>query len=159
MSSTVDAGDMDCECHESLNPQKSTHQHRSRSPTHRKRPRDRHMESKGRYYSWRHYYLDVMGARNISPAKRPRESEAGNADPKPREKRYRIQRIDDEKLRGRLLGCETRVEQWEKVFGHQTRILQQIVEESRQLQRSRSSWNFSQTSHYRCNCSKNGNTE
>jgi hypothetical protein len=169
VSSTIeDADNMDCGCQEPPIPQETTYQPRSRSPTYReagygshyrKKSRGRNMERKERYHSWRHYHIDMMGTKNILPAKRAQGPGASNADPKLREKRYRIQRIDDEELRSRLLDCEARIEQWERAFEHQTRILQQTIEESRQLQRSRTFWDFSQMPHYGCDCAKNGNTE
>ncbi|KAJ5218664.1 uncharacterized protein N7498_000763 [Penicillium cinerascens] len=163
-----DEGSMDCECEEPQTAQENTYQQRSRSPTHRnggygfhyrKKSRGLNMERKERYNSWRHYHIDMMGAKNILPAKRARGSGAGNVDPKVWEKRYRFHRMDGEELRSRLLDCEARIEQWERAFEHQTRTLKQIIEESRQLQRSRSFWDFSRIPHYGFECPKGGNTE
>lgn len=169
VSSTIeDEGNMDCECDEPRTAQENSHQQRSRSPTHRntgysshyrKKSRGRNTERKERYHSWRHYYMGMMGAKNTLPAKRAWGPGVGNVDPKVWEKRYRIQRMDDEELRSRLLDCEARIEQWERAFEHQTRTLQQIIEESRQLQRSRSFWDFSQIPRYGCDYPKDGNTE
>lgn len=99
----------------------------------------------------------MMTPKNTLPAKRARVPGAGDADPKLGEKRYRIQRIDDDELRSRLLGCEARIEQWERAFEHQTRVLHQTLEESRQLQRCRSFWDFSSMRHCGCDCPKKGN--
>ncbi|KAJ5310170.1 SNF7 family protein [Penicillium atrosanguineum] len=169
-SSTIEgSGNMDCDYADRLTPQETTYQSRSRSPTHRdanhgshyrKKSRGRHMERKERYYAWRHYHIDMKGVKNILPAMRARGPGAGNADPKLWEKRYRIQRMDDEEVRSRLIDCEARIEQWERAFEHQTRLLQQNIEESRHLQRSRSFWDFSQVpTHCGCDCPKNGHDE
>lgn len=39
------------------------------------------------------------------------------------EKKFRIERMNEEEMRGRLLDCEARIEQWEKILQNQTRIL------------------------------------
>jgi hypothetical protein len=56
---------------------------------------------------------------------------------------YRIQRIDDEELRRRLLECEARVERWERAFECQRRLLQQTIQYSQQQQLARGQlyWN------------------
>jgi hypothetical protein len=175
-SSTIEDGNgMDCECQEPLTPPETTYQPRSRSPTHheanygthnRKKSRGRHMERKERYYAWRHYHIDMKGVRNISPAMRARGPGAGsapyavNSDPGHRERKYRVQRMDDEEVRSRLLNCEAKIEQCERAFEHQTRLLQQNIEGSRQLQRSRFFWDFPQVpTHCGCDCPKSGHEE
>ncbi|KAJ5677746.1 uncharacterized protein N7477_003379 [Penicillium maclennaniae] len=160
---------MDCDCPEPLTPQETTYQSRSRSPAHRdanhgshyrKKSRGRHMERKERYYAWRHYHIDMKGVKNILPVMRARGPPAGNADPKLWDKRYRIQRMDDEEVRSRLIDCEARIEQWERAFEHQTRLLQQNIEELRQLKRSRSFWDFAQVpTHCGCDFPKDGHDE
>lgn len=168
-SSTIeDTGSMDCDCQEPLTAQETTSQSRSRSPTHRdanhgslyrKKSKGHPMKSKERYHAWRHYHIDMKHVKTILPSMRARGLGAGNADPKIWEKRPRVQRMDDGEVRGRLVDCEARLEQWERAFEHQTRMLQQNMEESRQLQRSRSFWDFSHPQvpfHCGCDCPKNG---
>lgn len=39
------------------------------------------------------------------------------------EKKIRIERMSEEEMRGRLLDCEARIEQWEKILQNQPRII------------------------------------
>lgn len=152
---------MNCECE---SPQiQPTNQQTSCSPNHHESGYESHYrrksctrDRKDRYHPLRSYYLDMMTPKNTFLAKRARVPSTGIADPKLWEKRYRIQRIDDGELRSRLLGCEARIEKWERAFEHQTRVLHQTLEESRQLQRCRSFWDFSSMRHCGCDCSKTG---
>jgi hypothetical protein len=110
-----------------------------------------------RYHPLRYYNLDMMAAKNSLPVKRARGSSGMGTDAnKTWEKKYRIQRIDDEELRSRLLDCEARIEQWERAFENQTRVLQKTMKDSRQLQRRRSFWDFSSMRHCGCDCTKTG---
>lgn len=63
---------------------------------------------------------------------------------------YRIQRIDDNELRRRLLECEARVERWERAFEYQRRLLQQTIQNSQQqqLERNQLHWNPPSMHHY-----------
>lgn len=105
----------------------------------------------------RPYNPDMIAAKNALCAKRDWSQCAGNEDSELWEKRYRIQRMDDEELRNRLLDCEASIERWERAFNRQTLILQSTVEETRQLKRSRSFWDFSSMRHCGCDCPRNGN--
>lgn len=162
-SDTEHPDDMDCECQETLqqNNQPIPGQ-RSCSPSrresgfgshYRRRSKGRNMERKlDRYHPLRHYHMDMMAAKNNLPVKRARGSGVGSDPNKMWEKKYRIQRIDDEELRSRLLDCEARIEQWERAFETQTRVLQKTIKDSRQLQRCRSFWDFSSMRHCGCDC-------
>ncbi|KAJ5994089.1 hypothetical protein N7451_009813 [Penicillium sp. IBT 35674x] len=57
------------------------------------------------------------------PAKRPRSSASDFLDARMWEKKIHIERMNEEEMRGRLLDCEARIEQWEKILQNQTRIL------------------------------------
>jgi hypothetical protein len=63
---------------------------------------------------------------------------------------YRIQRIDDNELRRRLLECEARVERWERAFECQRRLLQQTIQcsQQQQLERNQLYWNPPPVHHY-----------
>ncbi|CAI7634667.1 unnamed protein product [Penicillium manginii] len=130
----------------------------SHGPQHRRRSVSRNMDRKlDRYHPLRYYNLDMMAAKNSLPVKRARGSSGMGTDAnKTWEKKYRIQRIDDEELRSRLLDCEARIEQWERAFENQTRVLQKTMKDSRQLQRRRSFWDFSSMRHCGCDCTKTG---
>lgn len=175
-SDTEQPDDMDCECQEHQQTQdQAAPRQRSGSPVRHERPVagfpthqrrrsiGRSVERKmDRYHPLRHYQVDMMAAKNNLPVKRARGSGVGTESNKSWEKKYRIQRIDDEELRSRLLDCEARIEQWERAFENQARILQKTMKESRQLQRRRSFWDFSSMRHCGCDCpnhSGHGNNE
>lgn len=50
------------------------------------------------------------------PAKRPRIFASDALDSRIWEKKIRIERMNEEEMRGRLLDCEARIEQWEKIL-------------------------------------------
>lgn len=114
------------------------------------------MESMGRCAPLRPDHIDMTTAKNSLSAKRAWSQCAGNEDSQLWEKRYRVQRIDDEELRSRLLACEARIERWERAFTHQTQILQNTVAETSQLRRSRTFWDFSSMRHCGCRCPRDG---
>ncbi|KAJ5160196.1 uncharacterized protein N7482_007200 [Penicillium canariense] len=174
-SSTEDADHMDCECQEprslptpprnrSCSPNK--HETVSHGAQYRQKSRGRHF---GRKDKLRYHYLDILASKNglgnVMPGRRVRgpgvTATAATSDVKLWEKRYRIQRIDDEELRSRLLDCEARIEQWERAFECQSRLFQQTIEESRQhqLERRRPFWDLPAIHHCGCDCPKNSNME
>ncbi|KAJ5179049.1 hypothetical protein N7492_002259 [Penicillium capsulatum] len=133
---------MDSDCQEP--PTRRTQRAQSRSPRrrepsfgphYRKRPQGPISERKERYSARRYSEYDVLPpAKSYLNHKRTRSIAAGPLD---REKMYRIQRINDQELRTRLLECETRIEQWERVVESQALVLQKL-EASQQLKPRRS---------------------
>ena len=164
-SETEHADEMDCG-RETLQPQgqQPIPQERSCSPNRRvpgTGPRYRrkflghNMERKSnRHHPLRQYHIDMISAKNSIPCQRARVPWVPADSNKMWEKKYRIQRIDDEELRSRLLDCEARIEQWEKAFANQTRVLQSTIKESHQVQRCKSFWDFSSMRHCGCDCGK-----
>lgn len=163
VSSTVEEPDTatrDCEKHSYP---RSVSRSKSRGPdiherrfSYRRNAQGPQMGRRGRYLPLRPYQLDMAAAKNGLSAKRAWSQCTGNEDSQLWEKRHRIQRIDDEQLRSRLLDCEARIERWERAFTHQTQILQSTVAETSQLKRARTFWDFSSMRHCGCQCPRSG---
>lgn len=111
----------------------------SHGSQYRQKSRGRHF---GRRDKIRYHYMDILasknGLHNAMPVRRARGS-GGLASSAPSDIKmwYRIQRIDDEELRRRLLECEARVERWERAFEYQSRLLQKTIQDSQQQQQQR----------------------
>lgn len=149
-SSTDVPEDMDCECQAPLVPQarrpQSCSPHRRESNVgsqYRRKSKGPAVERRDRYHARKSRTFDLIPfTKNALPVKRARSVATGPSDPVNRERKYRAQRVDDDEMRNRLLECEARIEQWERAFEHQRRILQSI-EDSQQLEPCRSYYDLS----------------
>ncbi|KAJ5690067.1 hypothetical protein N7462_004459 [Penicillium macrosclerotiorum] len=172
-SSTIgDTGIMECDCEEPLQPTPPP-EARSCSPIRRDSSNGSHYRRKSRGRSFgrkeriRHNHFDIITSKNvlhnIIPNKRVRAPAGMSSVSTADTKGYRIQRIDDEELRNRLLECESRIEKWERAFEQQTRFLQRMIEEScqrqQQLERRGSFWDVSSMRHCGCEYSKDSNMD
>lgn len=145
---------MDCDCDDPPTPRAQRPQSRSPrrrepslGPNYRKRSQGPIAERKERYRPRRYCDSDVMPAAKTHPsAKRTRSIVAGTLDTHSREKRGRIQRINDQELRTRLLDCEARIERWERALEHQAQLLQKL-DAFQQLKPRRSCYDLSSMRH------------
>ncbi|OOQ85517.1 hypothetical protein PEBR_25036 [Penicillium brasilianum] len=142
----------DCEetQHHSVTPRNRSGSPNKRSPIshgsqYRQKSRGRHF---GRRDKPRYHYTDILPSKNVfhnvMPIRRARgASKVAQTTPSDINMWYRIQRIDDEELRCRLLECEAKVERWERAFEYQSRLLQQTIQHSQrqQLERCPFFWN------------------
>lgn len=153
---------MGCACQEPLQPPPVPRKP-SRSPTRRdsgfgahrrRRSNSRHIERRERWSGLRYRNTEMLPFPHFPPARRTRSFRTGMQDPVSREKRHRIKRMDEEEMRSRLLDCEARLEQWEMVFEHQNRALQNSMTGSPRLQRCQSFYDFSSMRHCGCDCQK-----
>lgn len=135
----------------------------SRSPTRRdsnlgahrrRRSNSRHIERRDKWSGMRYPNIEMLPVSHLLPARRARSSRTGIQDPMTREMRYRVQRTDEEELRNRLLDCEAKLEQWERIFERQNRMLQKNVASPPQLQRCQSFYDFTSMRHCGCACRK-----
>ncbi|KAJ5525881.1 hypothetical protein N7494_012531 [Penicillium frequentans] len=126
-TSTVGSpGSVSCSCQDSAVTQKVPFDARQHSPSQYEFGFRSHLQRKqlvansnlGRHMRNEPWY----GSSNI-PTKRPRSSASDFLEARVWEKRIRIERMNEEEMRGRLLDCEARIEQWEKILQNQTRIL------------------------------------
>ncbi|KAJ5370640.1 uncharacterized protein N7496_006732 [Penicillium cataractarum] len=163
-SSTEEADPDDMERDDCEEPQHQsiTVQNRSGSPNkrtpighgsqYRQKSRGRHF---GRRDKPRYHYTDILASKNGFPNGMPirRARCAGKVAqtaPSDINMWYRIQRMDDQELRRRLLECEAKLERWEQAYEYQSRLLQQSIQDSQrqQLERCPFFWNPPPMPHY-----------
>ncbi|KAJ5651136.1 uncharacterized protein N7484_004859 [Penicillium longicatenatum] len=125
-TSTVGSpGNVSCSCQESAVPQNSTFDARQHSPSQydfgfRSHFERRPLVPNGNDDIRRNLRNEPWYNSCAIPAKRHRSSVS---DARMWEKKIRIQQMNEEEMRDRLLDCEARIEQWEKILQNQTRIL------------------------------------
>lgn len=151
---------MECDCEESRfktipprNRSSSPNKHGpiSHGSQYRQKSRGRHF---GRGDKLRYHPMDILasknGLHNVMPVRRTRGLNKAAPTAPSDMMWYRIQRIDDNELRRRLLECEARVERWERAFECQRRLLQQTIQNSQQqqLERNQLYWNPPSIHHY-----------
>lgn len=163
-SSTEEADPDDMERDDCEKPQHQSVNLRNRSGSPNKRTPISHgsqyrQKSRGRHFGrrdkLRYHYTDILASKNSfhngMPTRRARcAGKVAQTAPSDINMWYRIQRIDDEELRRRLLECEAKVERWERAFEYQSRLLQQTIQDSQrqQLERCPFFWNPPPMQHY-----------